>query len=79
MRKKLIKLIEHIVAPYFAAEIADRLIENDAVIAVRCKDCKHATFYSCKNDKCCRGIICEYQIGTDDEIFFCAYGEREEK
>lgn len=48
----------------------------DAEEVVRCKDCKHATFYACKNDACYRGIICEYQIGTDDENFFCSYGER---
>ena len=42
---------------------------------VRCKDCKHATFYNCKNDACYRRIICEYEIGTDDENFYCAYGE----
>ena len=50
----------------------------DVVEVVRCKDCKHATFYSCKNDACYRGITCEYRIGTDDENFFCSYGERRE-
>ena len=48
----------------------------DVVEVVRCKDFKHATFYSCKNDACYRGIICEYRIGADDENFFCSYGER---
>lgn len=47
----------------------------DAVEVVRCKDCKHATFYSCKNDTCYRGIICEYKIEIGDENFFCACGE----
>ena len=51
----------------------------DVVEVVRCRDCKHATFYSCKNDACYRGIICEYRIGTDDENFFCGYGERKEQ
>lgn len=50
----------------------------DVVKVVKCKDCEHATFYSCKNDACYRGIICEYRIGTDDENFFCSYGERKE-
>lgn len=54
----------------------DRMPTADVVEVVRCKDCKHATFYACKNDACYRGIICEYQIGTDDENFFCSYGER---
>lgn len=69
------------------AETVKRCIEDDDSIpnvatavdfveVVRCKDCKHATFYVCKNDACYRGIICEYQIGTDDENFFCSYGER---
>ena len=44
-----------------------------------CKDCKHATFYSCKNDACYKGIICEYQIGIGDENFFCACGETREQ
>lgn len=48
----------------------------DVVEVVRCKDCKHATFYSCKNDACYKGIICEYKIGTFDEDFFCSCGER---
>ena len=48
----------------------------DVVEVVRCKDCKHATFYRCKNDACYKGIICEYRIGTDDENFYCSYGER---
>lgn len=43
---------------------------------VRCKDCKHATFYSCKNDACYKRILCDYEIQTDDENFYCAYGER---
>lgn len=47
----------------------------DVVEVVRCKDCKHATFYSCKNDACYKGIICEYQIAIGDENFFCACGE----
>lgn len=50
----------------------------DVVEVVRCKDCKHAAFYSCKNDACYRGIICEYRVGPDDENFFCGYGERKE-
>ena len=50
----------------------------DAVEVVRCKDCKHATFYSCKNDACYRGITCEYRIGIGDENFFCSYGERKD-
>lgn len=47
----------------------------DVVEVVRCKDCKHATFYSCKNDACYKRIICEYEIRTDDEDFYCIYGE----
>ena len=47
----------------------------DVVQVVRCKDCKHATFYSCKNDACYKGIICEYRIAIGDENFFCACGE----
>ena len=53
-------------------------IPSDVVEVVRCKDCKHATFYSCKNDACYKGIICEYRIGIDDENFYCTYGERKE-
>jgi hypothetical protein len=48
----------------------------DVVEVVRCEHCKHATFYSCKNDACYRGIICEFGIGTGDENFYCSYGER---
>ena len=55
--------------------LADHLIKNGVVPVVHCKDCKHATFYSCKNDACYKRIICEYEIGTDDENFYCIYGE----
>lgn len=55
------------------------LDKADVVEVVRCKDCKHATFYACKNNACYREIICEYRIGTDDENFFCIYGERRER
>lgn len=69
MRKKLIKLIEHIVVPYFAAEIADYLIENDAVIVVRCKDCKHYGTSRCAMDTYAFDVV---------EEGFCSYGERKE-
>lgn len=48
----------------------------DVVEIVRCKNCKHATIYKCRNDPCYNRIICEYQIGTDDENFYCIYGEK---
>ena len=47
----------------------------NVVEVVRCKDCKHATFYSCKNDACYKTIICEYKIGIGDENFYCACAE----
>lgn len=62
--------------------ITDKDIMNipaaDVVEVVRCKDCKHAAFYKCKNDPCYNRIICEYQIGTGDENFYCSFGERKE-
>lgn len=57
-------------------DIVDELPAADVVEVVRCKDCKHATFYSCKNDVCYQAIICEYQIGIGDENFFCSCGAR---
>lgn len=56
------------------AEIS-KIPTADVVQVVRCKDCKHATFYSCKNDGCYRAIICEYKIGIGDENFYCACAE----
>lgn len=72
--------------PYYADVVTVMAIDNcveeiselpkaDVVEVVRCKDCKHATFYSCKNDSCYKSIICEYKITTGDENFFCAFGE----
>lgn len=69
MRKKLIELIGHIVVPYFATEIADHLIENDAVIVVRCKDCKHYGTTGCAMDTYAFDVV---------EEGFCSYGERKE-
>lgn len=43
---------------------------------VRCKDCKHATFYSCRNDPCSNRIICEYSLDIGDENHYCSCGER---
>lgn len=63
-------------------EVAGFLLDNgttDVVEVVRCKDCKHATFYSCRNDTCYKGIICKYEINTDDDNFFCSYGERKDE
>lgn len=59
----------------FKSDIDD-MPAADVVKVVRCKDCKHATFYSCKNDACYRAVICEYQIGIGDENFYCSCGER---
>ena len=58
-----------------ATDFLNEVEDADVVEVVRCKDCKHATFYNCKNDACYKGIICEYEIGTDDENFYCIYGE----
>ena len=66
----------HIGPPGGARKLMVDAPTADVVEVVRCKDCKHATFYSCKNDSCYKGIICEYRIGTDDENFYCSYGER---
>ena len=57
-------------------ETCGNYVSEELVEVVRCKECKHATFYSCRNDTCYKGIICEYEIGTTDENFFCSYGER---
>lgn len=59
----------------FAKEIIYRTPTADVVEIVRCKDCKHATFYSCKNDACYKAIICEYKIGIGDENFYCGCAE----
>ena len=56
--------------------LADEFLRKDTVEVVRCKDCKHSTFYVCKNDTCYNRIICEYGIGTDDVNFYCSYGEK---
>lgn len=45
---------------------------------ITCKNCKHAKFYACKNDYMGRYIICEYDVPTTDENFYCAYAERRE-
>lgn len=58
-----------------ATAFLNEVEDADVVEVVRCKDCKHATFYNCKNDACYKEIICEYDIGTDDENFYCIYGE----
>ena len=58
-----------------ATAFLNEVEDADVVEVVRCKDCKHATFYNCKNDACYKKIICEYEIGTDDENFYCIYGE----
>ena len=55
--------------------ICDRFEIKSDFQKIRCKDCKHATFYSCKNDACYKAIICEYKIGIGDENFYCACAE----
>lgn len=57
------------------ASMIDATPTADVAEVVRCKECKHATFYSCKNDACYKAIICEYKIGIGDENFYCACAE----
>ena len=45
-------------------------------IIVHCSECRHATFYTCKNDTCYQGIVCEYSLGIGDGNFYCSLGER---
>jgi hypothetical protein len=78
-RGALLKELERFPHLKTAGSVVRSMPKADVVEVVRCKDCKHATFYSCRNDACYRGIICEYLIGTDDENFFCGYGERKEQ
>jgi hypothetical protein len=78
-RGALLKELERFPHLQMAGSIVRSMPKEDVVEVVRCKDCKHATFYSCRNDACYRGIICEYRIEPDDENFFCSYGERKEQ
>ena len=53
-------------------EYAENLPAVDAVLVVRCKDCKH--HYDCGGHFCNRlGMDC-----PDDSDFFCSYGERKD-
>ena len=72
-----VKRIPHITMQTRQAilEALRKVPSADVAEVVRCKDCKHATFYSCKNDACYKRIICEYQIAIGDENFLCACGE----
>ena len=77
-REELIENLNKLSPEYYNALINQLITKQpiaDVLEVVRCKDCKHATFYNCKNDACYKGIICEYEIGTDDENFYCIYGE----
>lgn len=73
-------MVGEIDEPYLDWKTVASVIFNaptaDVVEIVRCKDCKHATFYSCKNDACSKGIFCDFIITTGDENFYCACGER---
>lgn len=73
LKRKLID--EKHLFPVFIRRALEEMPAADVVEVVRCKDCKHATFYSCKNDSCYQGVICDYKIGIGDEDFFCACGE----
>lgn len=80
-REKFIEIASEIVVPYFAEFIADKLIENGAVIPVRCKDCK---YYGITGDQACEvhsSTLFEddYYIVTMEPDDFCSYGERKEK
>lgn len=71
----IIETLEHEWGYEGMREDLEKLPTADVVEIVRCKDCKHATFYSCKNDACYKAIICEYKIGIGDENFYCACAE----
>ena len=46
----------------------------DAVVVVRCKDCKYAYYY---NEEGCRGFVCNgyFQYADVEPNDFCSYGE----
>lgn len=46
---------------------------------VRCKDCKYAKFYACKNDPCYTRVLCDLDFSDGDEFFYCSYGERKDR
>ena len=51
----------------------------NAVEVVRCKDCKYAKFYACKNDPCYTRVLCDLDFSDGDEFFYCSYGERKDR
>lgn len=67
-------------APYFekAAQMLEKLPTVDAVVVIRCKDCK----YSCidGNGRTCEGYwyeLSEYAVPVKDDDF-CSFGEPKE-
>ena len=52
-------------------------LEN-SVEVVRCKDCKYAKFYDCKNDPCYKRVLCDLDFTDGDEFFYCSKGERKD-
>ena len=46
----------------------------DAVVVVRCKNCKYAYYY---NEEGCRGFVCNgyFQYADVESNDFCSYGE----
>ena len=78
-REKLVELIANKPQPYTHESFADYLLDSGVRLPVRCSECKHHSTYVCRNDF--TGIIhrCEYGIGTYDDDFYCAYGEKRSK
>lgn len=67
-------------APYFekAAQMLEQLPTVDAVVVIRCKDCKHS--YIDGNGRTCEGYwyeLSEYAVPVKDDDF-CSFGEPKE-
>lgn len=72
-REKMIEVIRNFnskIVPYYAEEIVDKLIANDVMSVVRCKDCNYWNNPYCNHSE---STMLDTQADN-----FCSYGERRE-
>lgn len=89
-REKLIKILSTKIYPRVGAApaevVADFLLDNDVVPAVRCKNCKHSRKLNSQEGKVYLGFcrVCDHPEASQDGYMvvmpghFCSYGEKDD-
>ena len=87
MKETIIELVNKVlrnlpwgeISSHTASDVANYLIENDVVLVVRCKDCKHWKCWRISGEGTGDCLLDEgYAALATQHYDFCSYGERKD-